>query len=260
MDTLLKIGELAKLLDSSTSSIRYYEKEGLIKPSKIDSNKYRLYDFEQLDILENIMLLRDLNVSIETIKDLYSDYSPQKYEHVMNKAIDLINQEMKMLKARKSNIKSRLIKLKEIQETKNMYRFVQKKARSIVVFHTGNGEDFSIRDFYSYFEKYQLPIEIVKEDLYFSLKQDKIYESGILAEHIPKHHQFSHCIDLPAGNYLIYGCFCVLEDDIFDKMEQFQKYLVAENITYNGPIIICEKIKYHEYDMSKKYIEFQVRC
>jgi len=259
MGSLLKIGELAKLLNCRTSVIRFYEKEGLIKPSKIDTNGYRLYDFEQLDIVETILLLRQVNVPIDVIKNLFSNYSIQKYEKVMDDAIEHINKEMSLLKSRKSNIKSRLSTLKEIKSKENTYSKVHMDTRSIVVFHTGNGENFSIRDFYTYFDTYDLPISLGKEDIYFVHQDQQIFESGFLATLVPKKHRFEKQIELPSGDYLVYGCFCS-ENKIFLEMNNFDSYLKKNKIKHNGPIILCEKIKYLEYNMNKIYFEFQVQC
>ena len=54
-------------LDRAT--IRYYEKEGLIRPERHD-NGYREYSQEHLSLLLKIKLLRQLGFSLEIIKEL----------------------------------------------------------------------------------------------------------------------------------------------------------------------------------------------
>ena len=54
-------------LDRAT--IRYYEKEGLIRPERHD-NGYREYSREHLSLLLKIKLLRQLGFSLEIIKEL----------------------------------------------------------------------------------------------------------------------------------------------------------------------------------------------
>ena len=41
---MLTIGKLAVLAGTTTNTLRYYEREGLIAPASKDSNGYRLYD------------------------------------------------------------------------------------------------------------------------------------------------------------------------------------------------------------------------
>lgn len=65
MRKYLTIGELADLMKISTSNIRYYEKDGLFSPCKIDDNGYRLYDYNELDKLESILLFRKLDIPLK---------------------------------------------------------------------------------------------------------------------------------------------------------------------------------------------------
>ena len=66
----LTIGEFADIMKVSTSSIRYYEKEGLLSPCKVDDNGYRLYDFDEIYRMETILLLRKLDVPLKQLKIL----------------------------------------------------------------------------------------------------------------------------------------------------------------------------------------------
>lgn len=38
-----KIGEVSKILNISKEMIRYYEKQGILKPSRKEDNNYRTY-------------------------------------------------------------------------------------------------------------------------------------------------------------------------------------------------------------------------
>lgn len=63
----MKTNEIEKILGISKEALRYYEKEGLIKPTR-DNNNYRNYNEEDLRLLKVILLLRSLEVSIDEIK------------------------------------------------------------------------------------------------------------------------------------------------------------------------------------------------
>lgn len=66
----LKIGELAKLVGCQVVTIRFYEKEGLLrKPERTESN-YRLYDDKDIERLRFIMHCRRHNVKLSEIRDL----------------------------------------------------------------------------------------------------------------------------------------------------------------------------------------------
>lgn len=63
----MRIGEISELTGLSISNIRFYEKKGLIEPSREAENKYREYTEEDLLRLKQITLYRKMNLSIEHI-------------------------------------------------------------------------------------------------------------------------------------------------------------------------------------------------
>ena len=56
----MKTNELEKLLGTTKDTLRYYEKEELISPSR-DDNGYRNYSYEDIRIIKNIIMLRSFN-------------------------------------------------------------------------------------------------------------------------------------------------------------------------------------------------------
>src|SRR3546814_10267678 len=66
----IKIGELAKLTESTVETIRYYEKEGLLpKPDRSDGN-YRLYGEEHIERLQFIRHCRTLDMALDEVRML----------------------------------------------------------------------------------------------------------------------------------------------------------------------------------------------
>ena len=65
----MRIQELEHLVGIERATIRYYEKEGLIDPKRSE-NGYRDYSESDAEELRRIRLLRDLGVSLDTIKNL----------------------------------------------------------------------------------------------------------------------------------------------------------------------------------------------
>ena len=65
----MTIKEIENLSGMTRANIRFYEKEGLIKPQR-DSNGYRNYSVDDLNILKRIRLLRTLHLSLDDIKSL----------------------------------------------------------------------------------------------------------------------------------------------------------------------------------------------
>lgn len=66
---MLKIGEFSKLSLLTVKALRFYEKEGLLVPAKIDKwSGYRFYDTTQLQTAAKIKSLPQLDFSIGEIK------------------------------------------------------------------------------------------------------------------------------------------------------------------------------------------------
>jgi DNA-binding transcriptional MerR regulator len=91
---MLKIGEFSKLTQTTIKTLRYYEKEDILKPSYIDEyNGYRYYESSQVIPFNKILSLRQLGLSIEDIKNIQSGADINEY-----------------LDKRKSNIENEIIK------------------------------------------------------------------------------------------------------------------------------------------------------
>ena len=66
----LKIGELARLSGCQVVTIRYYEKEGLLRSPERTSNNYRLYTEEDVDRLHFIRRCRLHGMNLAEIREL----------------------------------------------------------------------------------------------------------------------------------------------------------------------------------------------
>jgi DNA-binding transcriptional MerR regulator len=65
----MKIQELERKTGLERPSIRFYEKEGLLNPKRLE-NGYRDYSDEDVELLKKIKLLRRLGMSVEKIRNL----------------------------------------------------------------------------------------------------------------------------------------------------------------------------------------------
>lgn len=66
------IGNVTKITGIPTSTLRFYEKEGLLPKVKRDKNGIRIYSKDDLFWIEIIKCLRDTNMGIEDIKNIVS--------------------------------------------------------------------------------------------------------------------------------------------------------------------------------------------
>lgn len=74
------VSQLAKLSGVSKRTLRYYDEIDLLKPARIESNGYRIYQEAQVNQLQQILFYRQLDVSLEEIKNILNspDFDIQK--------------------------------------------------------------------------------------------------------------------------------------------------------------------------------------
>lgn len=101
----MRTKEIERELGLTKHTIRYYEKEGLLKPKK-DENGYRDYSEEDLQTLHLIKFLRNLNISMDDVKGIING--------------NISFQECLMLN--KDYIKDEIDKLQELHKTVKSYQ------------------------------------------------------------------------------------------------------------------------------------------
>lgn len=67
------INKLANIAGVSTRTLRYYDEIDLLKPCRINSSGYRIYGEKEIDILQQIMFYRSMDMKLSDIKDIISD-------------------------------------------------------------------------------------------------------------------------------------------------------------------------------------------
>ncbi len=65
--TIQKLGQLAGI---STRTLRYYDEIGILKPARINSSGYRIYGQKEVDLLQQILFYRALDIELDTIKKI----------------------------------------------------------------------------------------------------------------------------------------------------------------------------------------------
>ena len=71
-------GEIAKLCEVSVRTVQYYDTRGILIPSELSEGGRRIYSEEDLKKLKAICFLRELDVPINSIKELMYDEHPKK--------------------------------------------------------------------------------------------------------------------------------------------------------------------------------------
>lgn len=123
---MLKISEFSKLSHLTVKALRFYEKEGLLKPVSVDEwNNYRFYETSQLEIAAKIKSYRQLDLSIDEIKAIFAENDVKK----------ILQEKSKSLTREKHLIESRLSIINSILEDKEMkYQVTEKVIPEKIVY------------------------------------------------------------------------------------------------------------------------------
>ena len=97
MKELIKIQEVSNKYDITARTLRYYEDMELISSTRSEDYAYRLYDDSAIKRLEQILVLRKLNISIKDIKRIFSSSGSDVVLDVLGKKVQNIDDEVALL-------------------------------------------------------------------------------------------------------------------------------------------------------------------
>ncbi|MFE4131007.1 MerR family transcriptional regulator [Peribacillus sp. YIM B13482] len=92
----MKVKELAGLVGISVRTLHYYDEIGLLSPEETTDSGYRLYSNENLEMLQQILFFRELDMPLKEIKQMISSSSFDKQE--------ALRQHQKMLLEKRSQL------------------------------------------------------------------------------------------------------------------------------------------------------------
>lgn len=255
MKKYLTIGEAAKLLDTTTFNLRYYEKEKLIKPAHMSDSGYRLYDYEDIYTLSDIMALRNGDISIKNIKKLFENYSKESYFGMMRMSYEKVKKERKRLKELQKEIERTL----DIMELDTDYKsFTVEKfptRRFAIIKNSDYKMDYSIKEIYDIYMENNIDIsQLYKDDQYYILNNNCI--SFCVENNLEKYDLES--VLFQKGKYLKFSFFATY-DEIENKIKDFYCYIIENNMEYQGELLLKIRGKTLMIDKSGYIYEVQIK-
>ncbi|CAE6919775.1 transcriptional regulators [Vibrio sp. B1FLJ16] len=100
---MFQIGELAKRCGVTTDTLRFYEKNELIKPAGRSESGYRLYKDENQKQVRFILKAKELGLSLDEIKDLLeiqleaTEHSCAEVKAITSAKLELIDEKINEL-------------------------------------------------------------------------------------------------------------------------------------------------------------------
>lgn len=106
------IDKLAKLAHISTRTLRYYDEINLLKPARINSTGYRIYGTKEVNLLQQILLYKELGLELEMIKKII--YTPEfNYQTALTNHLDNLQAKKAHIDELIENVKNSLNAVKK---------------------------------------------------------------------------------------------------------------------------------------------------
>ena len=106
---MMTVNEVSKLTGVSIRTLQYYDKIGLLKPAGYTESGYRLYDDTALEMLQQILLFRELEFPLKEIKEIVS-----RPDFDRNKALE---QQITLLAMKREHLDHLIEFARRIQQT-----------------------------------------------------------------------------------------------------------------------------------------------
>lgn len=106
-------GQIAKLANINTETLRYYEKINLISPPIRNSNGYRMYPEEIVDKLGFIKYAKDCGFTLEEIKELFMLIANTSVE--LNNVSEIVDAKIEDINNKISNLEKMKYLLQQIK-------------------------------------------------------------------------------------------------------------------------------------------------
>lgn len=90
------IQELAKLSGVSTRTLRYYDEIGLLKPARTNEAGYRFYAQAEVDMLQQILFYRALDIKLAAIQQIIQAPDFQQKEALVSHRVALLQRKQQL--------------------------------------------------------------------------------------------------------------------------------------------------------------------
>ena len=132
MGNLIKIRDVSMKYDISARTLRYYEDMGLIENKRSDDYAYRMYDDIAIKRLQQILILRKLNISVKDIQRIFHTTGSEVVLEVLGKKVDNIDEEVALLHELKGIVLEFIQQIKESNFHKDSdIKLLYEKAKEI---------------------------------------------------------------------------------------------------------------------------------
>lgn len=269
----ISIGEMAKMNQTTVTTLRLYDSMGLLKPCYIDENShYRYYDIKQNARFDMIQYMKELGMELREIKDVFDQCDLNLIEDILRKKKEQTRQQLIDMRLKIAAIDRTIERIERYRKSPPAgtitLEYIQK--RKIYSVHVDT-------NFYDYnIDMYELILKKLKNNLKeFNIPTVYYCNAGTIMsqKNFEKQHFYSDEIFIFADsefpvNDNVYeldsGMYACIYTESFDEERLYAAKLLdychSNNLTICGDYI-CEEInEMNIFDGQKRsmYLRLQV--
>ena len=259
------IGELAKIFNVSSDTLRHYDKIGLLKPD-YDLNRYRYYSVEKFFLLSRILFLKSLDISLEDIKNYLGNQNTDHLLMLLKKDEAEIDAKISRLINLKGKITSKIELIEGADKYIDQIRIEKLPERWGVFIDIQNVDDDD--EIKNSFKKHEADLKIsswlIEGQIYTSISKENILDQrfekfNYFVEILSREKTKSkHLKVLQENEYA-----CIVFCGSYDKIEQYYRMLIQWIVDHEyeiaGDSIEKNIVDYGFSDCEEEYIsEIQI--
>ena len=255
-----KTGELSKIYKLGRDSIKYYEKLGLLNPTR-DTNSYRMYTIKDICNLNLIRELRTLDFSMQRIKEYIENRNISTTRKMLLEEIELIEKKVEDLNSHKESLKKRLCSIDKCIEHTTFNR--------IELLYMNKRKTLTVDSNESFAENNDYLIQKLSdkfEDKFYILGNSNfgaVFDSKSISNGIYNYYKHTFCLvddDASDYNFVLdegYYVTYTYKGD-YNQYEQFfdmlYKFIDINKYTVLGDPIEIYKIDVYETALEDEYV------
>jgi MerR family transcriptional regulator, thiopeptide resistance regulator len=148
MKAMVTISALAKASGLSRSTLLYYDRLGLLKPSERSRSGYRQYSPVEFERLEQICLYRQIGIPLKEMKKLLDNSRPNVSVEILQRRLRILGREIANFQRQQQCI-VQLLKQKQIQKGVEMIN----KDRWVEIMQAAGLTEQDMQNWHKQFEK-----------------------------------------------------------------------------------------------------------
>ncbi|MCB2311389.1 MerR family transcriptional regulator [Clostridium tagluense] len=258
-DTFL-IGELAKLFNISTDTLRHYDKIDLLKPNCDVENKYRFYSVRNFFKLSRILFFKNLDISLNDIKKYMNNKNTNNLMTLLKNKEEEIDVKINKLVNLKNKINTKLELLGNIKHELNIVKIKRLPQRIGVVLDIKDSKnEYELKECVKKNEKYlKLSSWLIEGQIYTSLSRENMTSGNF--------NKFKYFIEILSTENIIELDLITIPENEFAYVVFLGPYKDIENhytvliewIEENGYEILGDSIEKNivDYDFSDSENEY----